>query len=247
MKVTYGMKMISEEDIISATRGRPRICNYLRDHPDTVEDIDGDSKVLVETGMGGNIPSMNVLRPYRMLFVSIPAAEEKIIFDFLYPNLEKLSTILIDQKRLEKIDVLKSRIYTSCEKASETLLNEKSPSIMFLYDEDELLGVHTAIPKEILDIITQKPNMYVNLEGGGGGGGKSHVTNNKHKGGGGKRVGGGGGGGATCSPMFIMKTGMMGLNIIALTTRLKEVSLLVSDFLQKNWTVNFSCIRNKTT
>lgn len=173
MKVTYGMKMISEEDIISATRGRPRICNYLRDHPDTVEDIDGDSKVLVETGMGGNIPSMNVLRPYRMLFVSIPAAEEKIIFDFLYPDLEKLSTILIDQKRLEKIDVLKSRIYTSCEKASETLLNEKSPSIMFLYDEDELLGVHTAIPKEILDIITQKPEYVCETCG------KITVTNNE--------------------------------------------------------------------
>lgn len=163
MRTIYGLKMLTLDDIIMNTGGKPNMCTYLRKNENILDKFNDEEKYIIDVGMNGNFPIYNILTPYKFIFVSMDLLEERMILDSVIPSLRNISEILMNVTRVEKVSRIINRYESAYDEyaskySGESLLTQ--PCFMFVYGEKyNLIDVYTAIPQDVLSFLSN-PIIY---------------------------------------------------------------------------------------
>lgn len=161
MRTIYGLEMFVLRDITSRVGGRPTICNYLRNNAGILDKFEENEVLEIDTGVHGNLPTYNMAKGYTFKFVAIDLLEERLILDSFIPDKEEISEIqnlLVTVRRAEKFERMINKHKDTYERyaskySGESLMEESC--FMFIYDNDEnrLVDVFIAIPKDVIEFL----------------------------------------------------------------------------------------------
>lgn len=166
--IVYGMKMISLDDIIANTFiGRPDdICNYLKvsigRDPKYADNL--ECKAIVDTSRQGNLPMINMVQPYKLLFSPVDYVESNIISSEMFNCINTIKKKIIIPKDIKEMDKLLSKYeerdldFKTKYKDSDSIFSVNC--FMFVFNE-VFIEVYTVRPIILLKEMLLKTQDYV--------------------------------------------------------------------------------------
>jgi hypothetical protein len=166
--------MLERKDLLNNV-GRPAaVCNYLKDSilsgRKIYEELDSDVVVTVSTDFKGDIPMMNMLNSYKLVFIPLSVVEEKIITDNVMTSLENAEKSVITLNRLHKIQKTKDKYNEEYSKLLDKYEGYdnvmKADCCVFMYEDDAFIDVYTVHPSFIVnDILLNEPVYHCSVCG----------------------------------------------------------------------------------
>lgn len=139
--------------------------------------MEPDEVLEVDTSMDGDFTVYNIIKPYKLIFISSDLLQEKLIKDAIYNGLKPISDIVIDLKKVDKIDKVLTKYDDEYYKkhlkhSGENIVNDAC--FMFVYDQDDkLIDVYVATPRMIINKVMLGSQEYKCEQCG-----KVHITHN---------------------------------------------------------------------
>jgi hypothetical protein len=169
MQILDGLKMIGIEDIILPA-GRPAaICDFLFEQEQKgnhiINSMDSSLVLTIDTSLGEEDSLLIAMRPYKLIFIPLDFIEEKIITDSEISSYNEIKDVIITLHRSEKIN----KKIASCDDKLEKFLNKyptrdsimKTTCCMYIYEDNILKQVYTAIPNHIVNGVLNNCPSYI--------------------------------------------------------------------------------------
>lgn len=167
MKIITGIKMFDIEDITVHCGARTPMCTYIKSLYKSNfkfdEGISNGQKLEIDTRIGDS-QKLNMMKPFKFLFIPLPVAEERLIAHSIITTMEFLKSVIADSsqhRRFEEMVDKHEMIYDKVAERYKTFESiYHSPCIMILLSDDKVEDVTMCHPGNIIDNIINKGIEY---------------------------------------------------------------------------------------